>query len=61
MLPTEDLFVHVYYIIDEAIRHGGIRIPTRPGPKPACSDAELITIELVRHLLATPLRVDLFR
>lgn len=51
MLPTEDLFVHVYYVVDEAIRHGGIRIPIRPGPKPTCSDAELITIELVRHLL----------
>jgi hypothetical protein len=49
--PTEDLFVHVYVVVDEAIRHGGIRIPQRPGPKPTCSDAELITIELVRHLL----------
>jgi len=34
MLPTEDLFVHVYYIVDEAIRHNAIRILTRPGPNP---------------------------
>jgi hypothetical protein len=51
MLPTEDLFVHVYVVVDEAIRDGAIQIPLRPGPKPKCSDAELITIELVRHLL----------
>ncbi len=30
---------------------GDIAIPPRPGPAPACSDAELLTIALVRHLL----------
>ena len=35
MLPTEE----------------AIRIPRRPGPAPACTDAELLSIALVRHLL----------
>ncbi|TFV63041.1 hypothetical protein E4P41_05895 [Geodermatophilus sp. DF01-2] len=51
MLPTEDLFVHVYVLVDDAIAAGDIDIPARPGPTPACSDAELLTIALVRHLL----------
>src|SRR4051794_19955413 len=51
MLPTEDLFVYVYVLIDDAIAAGAIDIPARPGPAPACSDAELLTIALVRHLL----------
>jgi hypothetical protein len=51
MLPTEDLFVYIYLLVDDAITHGGIDIPQRPGPAPARSDAELLTITLVRHLL----------
>ncbi len=51
MLPTEDLFVHVYVLVDDAVTDGAITIPPRPGPAPACSDAELLTIALVRHLL----------
>jgi hypothetical protein len=51
MLPTEDLFVHVYVLVDDAIADGAIDIPARPGPTPACSDAELLTLALVRHLL----------
>jgi hypothetical protein len=51
MLPTEDLFVYVYVLVDDAIADGEITIPARPGPVPACSDAELLTIALVRHLL----------
>ena len=51
MLPTEDLFVYVYVLIDDLITAGVIAIPPRPGPAPACSDAELLTIALVRHLL----------
>jgi hypothetical protein len=51
MLPTEDLFVYTYVLVDDAIAVGAIRIPARPGPTPACSDAELLTIPLVRHLL----------
>jgi hypothetical protein len=51
MLPTEDLFVYVYVLVDDAIATGAVDIPPRPGPAPACSDAELLTLALVRHLL----------
>jgi hypothetical protein len=51
MLPTEDLFVYVYVLVDDAIGSRAIAIPPRPGPAPACSDAELLAIALVRHLL----------
>jgi Transposase DDE domain len=51
MLPTEDLFVYVYVLVDDALAAGVIAVPPRPGPAPACSDAELLTIALVRHLL----------
>jgi hypothetical protein len=51
MLSTEDLFVYVYVLIHDLITAGAIAIPARPGPEPACSDAELLAIVLVRHLL----------
>ncbi len=51
MLPTEELFVYVYALIHDLILAGAIRIPSRPGPAPACSDAELLAIAGVRHLL----------
>src|SRR5919202_1580113 len=51
MLPTEDLFVHVYVLVDDAIAAGEVTIPARPGPTPACSDTELLTIDLVRPLM----------
>jgi hypothetical protein len=51
MLPTEDLFVYVYVLIDDLMAAGIIAIPPRPGPAPACSDAELLAIAQVRHLL----------
>jgi hypothetical protein len=51
MLPTEDLFVYVYVLIHDLILAGAIRIPSRPGPAPACTDAELLAIAEVRHLL----------
>ena len=51
MLPTEDLFVYVYVLVDDAIGSRAIAIAPRPGPAPACSDAELLSIALVRHLL----------
>src|SRR4051795_7555728 len=51
MLPTEDLFVYVYVLVDDSIAAGEVTIPARPGPVPACSDAELLTIALIRHLL----------
>src|ERR1022692_2937132 len=51
MLPTEDLFVYVYVLIHDLITAGAIAIPARPGPEPACSNAELLAIAQVRHLL----------
>jgi hypothetical protein len=51
MLPTEDLFVYVYVLVDDALGSGAIAISARPGPAPGCSDAELLTIAVVRHLL----------
>ena len=51
MLPTEDLFVYVYVLIHDLVLAGAIAIPRRPGPSPACSDAELLAIAQVRHLL----------
>jgi len=51
MLPTEDLFVYVYVLIHDLMRGGAIAVPARPGPAPACTDAELLAITVVRHLL----------
>jgi hypothetical protein len=51
MLPTEDLFVHVYVLIHDLMLAGHIAVPRRRGPRPACSDAELLAITVVRHLL----------
>ena len=51
MLPTEDLFVYVYVLIHDLMIAGHITVPPRPGPAPACSDAELLAIAEVRHLL----------
>jgi DDE family transposase len=51
MLPTEDLFVYVYVLVHDLILSGAISIPSRPGPAPACTDAELLAIAQVRHLL----------
>jgi hypothetical protein len=51
MLPAENLFACLYMLIDDAIKAGVIAIPPRPGPAPACSDAELLTIAMARHLL----------
>ena len=51
MLPTEDLFVYVYVLVDDAIGSRAITIAARPGPAPACTDAELLTVALVRQLL----------
>jgi hypothetical protein len=51
MLPTEDLFVYVYVLVHDLMLCGAITVPRRPGPAPACSDAELLAIAEVRHLL----------
>jgi len=44
MLPTEDLFVCGWVVVDDAIGARAIAIPARPGPVPGCSDAELLAI-----------------
>lgn len=54
MMPLGDLFVHVYVLVDDALAQGSVPVPRRPGPAPACSDAEVLTIALVRHLLGRP-------
>jgi IS5 family transposase len=51
MLPTEDLFACVYALIDDLVAARIIAIPPRPGPAPSCSDAELLAIVQVRHVL----------
>src|SRR5512135_2382915 len=50
MLPTEDLFVYVYVLIHDLMAAGAITVPPRPGPAPACTDAELLAIAVARHL-----------
>jgi Transposase DDE domain len=54
MMPLADLFVHVYVLVDDTLDSGTVPVPRRPGPVPSCSDAEVLTIALVRHLLARP-------
>ena len=54
MLPTAELFVHVYVLVDDALGGGAVPVPRRPGPAPRCSDAEVLTVALVRHLLGRP-------
>jgi Transposase DDE domain len=51
VLPLSDLFVHVYVLVDDALADGVIAVSRRPGPSPACSDAEVLTVAVVRHLL----------
>ena len=50
MLPTEELFVYVYVLVHDLILAGSIQIPPARD-RPACSDAELLAIAAVRHLL----------
>jgi Transposase DDE domain len=54
MLPLADLFLHAYVWVDDQLAAGEVPLPRRPGPAPACSDAEVLTVALVRHLLARP-------
>ena len=54
MLPMAELFVHVYVLVDDALPRGAVPVPRRPGPPPRCSDAEVLTVALVRHLLGRP-------
>ena len=50
MLAAELPFVCICCLVDDAIKAGVLLIPRRPGPAPACTDAELLCIALVRHL-----------
>jgi hypothetical protein len=54
MMPLGDLFVHVYVLVDDALADGAVAVPRRPGPVPTCSDAEVLTVALVRHVLGRP-------
>ena len=54
MMPVVELFVQVYVLVDDAMKAGVVPIPRRPGPTPACSDAEVVTVALVRRLLGRP-------
>jgi hypothetical protein len=38
-------------LIHDLVLAGAISVPARPGPAPACTDAELLAIAEVRHLL----------
>jgi hypothetical protein len=49
-LPTEELFVYVYVLVHDLMLARAVVVPGRPGPAPACSDAELLAIVVVRHL-----------
>src|SRR4051794_31146066 len=54
MMPLAEVFVHVYVWIDDAIGDGTVPVPPRAGPPPRCSDAEVLTVALVRQLLGRP-------
>jgi hypothetical protein len=41
MMPLADLFVHVFVLVDDALRAGLVPVPRRTEPAPACSDAEV--------------------
>jgi hypothetical protein len=51
MVAVVELFVEVYVLVDDAVRDGAVAIPARPGPMPSGSDAEVLTVAIVRHLL----------
>jgi hypothetical protein len=51
MLSTELLFVYLYCLIDDMAADGALAIAPRPGPTPACTGTELLTIAIVRHVL----------
>ena len=54
MMPLADLFVHGSVLVDNALLAGVVPLHRRPGPLPACSDAEVLTIALARHRLGQP-------
>src|SRR5262245_58423670 len=50
MFALSDVFVHLYVLVDDLLKDGVIHIPRRPGPSPACSDAEVLTIALTQRV-----------
>jgi hypothetical protein len=46
MMPTADLFVRAYVLVDDALKAGAVAVPPRPGPAPACTDAGVLTVAL---------------
>ena len=52
MVPTEDWLITLYVAVDTWWqRAGAVLVPPRPGPSPACSDPELITLALAGEFL----------
>src|SRR5437764_83252 len=64
MLPLADVFLHAYVWVDDELAGGALPLPRRPGPPPACSDAELLAVatdlgsRLVRAWGIVPAAVD---
>lgn len=54
----EDFCLYVYVIVDDHYRRLAPRL-TRPGPAPACSDSELITIALVSEAYGWDVETEL--
>jgi hypothetical protein len=54
MMPVVDLFVQVYVLVADAVETGAVSIAARPGPAPRCSDSEVLTMAIVRHILGRP-------
>ncbi len=51
-VPTEDWLIRLYVAVDTWWqREGSGLVPPRPGPAPAMSDQELITLALAREFL----------
>jgi hypothetical protein len=52
MVPTEDWLITLYVAVDTWWqREGRGEVPPRPGPAPACSDPELVTLALAGEFL----------
>jgi Transposase DDE domain len=52
MMTTEDTLILLFCTIDDWLRRHPV--PRRPGPRPACSDSEILTFALARELLSCP-------
>jgi hypothetical protein len=51
-VPTEDWLITLYVAVDTWWQREGTQVvPERPGPSPACSDAELVTLALAGAFL----------